>query len=278
MLKRYIILYRTNKLVNSCRHVSQSMLQSTVDEKTGIVTMTMNNPPVNCISLELLNEINTQINTLRKDNIRGMILTSGLKKVFCGGLDIAEFYKPNPDRLAEYLATLHDTWISLYMTSFPTVSVINGHSLGGGCLIAMGCDYRVMIGPHYTIGLNETKLGVVPPKWFQDTMVAVIGQRKAEVSMTTGKIYTTDEALKIGLVDESSTDIDSALKKGTQFLNNFENISPWAFKMTKNISRQPTIQLLIDNKQKDFDFVYKYMQTSMVQKSIGLYLQSLKKK
>jgi len=48
--------------------------------------------------------------------------------------------------------------------------------------------------------------------------------------------------------------------------------------MTKNISRQPTIQLLIDNKQKDFDFVYKYMQTSMVQKSIGLYLQSLKKK
>jgi len=56
-------------------------------------------------------------------------------------------------------------------------------------------------------------------------MVAVIGQRKAEVSMTTGKIYTTDEALKIGLVDESSTDIDSALKKGTQFLNNFENIS-----------------------------------------------------
>uniref|UniRef100_A0A2S2PER8 Enoyl-CoA delta isomerase 1 n=2 Tax=Schizaphis graminum TaxID=13262 RepID=A0A2S2PER8_SCHGA len=142
----------------------------------------------------------------------------------------------------------------------------------------MGCDYRVMIGPNYTIGLNETKLGVVPPKWFQDTMFAVIGQRKAEVSMTTGKMYTTAEALKIGLVDESSTDIDSALKKGTQFLNNFENISPWAYKTTKHISRQPTIQLLIDNKQKDFDFVFKYMQTSMVQKSLGLYLKSLKKK
>jgi len=56
-------------------------------------------------------------------------------------------------------------------------------------------------------------------------MVAVIGQRKAEVSLTTGKMYTTDEALQVGLVDESSPDADSALEKGTQFLNNFQRIS-----------------------------------------------------
>lgn len=60
---------------------------------------------------------------------------------------------------------------------------------------------------------------------FQDTIVAVIGQRKAEVSLTTGKMYTTDEALQIGLIDESLPDADSALKKGTQFLNNFQKIS-----------------------------------------------------
>jgi len=47
--------------------------------------------------------------------------------------------------------------------------------------------------------------------------------------------------------------------------------------MTKEISRQPTIQWLIDNKQKDLDFVLKFMQSPEVQKSLGLYLQSLKK-
>lgn len=141
----------------------------------------------------------------------------------------------------------------------------------------MCCDYRVMVGPDYTIGLNETKLGVVPPKWFQDTMAAIIGHRKAEVSIIAGKTYTTDEALQIGLVDESSPDIDNAYKKGIQFLNNFEKISPWAFKMTKNISRQPISQWLIDNKQKDLDFVFNYMQTPSVQKHLGLYLQPLKK-
>ncbi|XP_060840334.1 enoyl-CoA delta isomerase 1, mitochondrial-like [Rhopalosiphum padi] len=275
MLRRYI-LYTTNKFIN-CRHVSQSMLQSTVDEKSGIATVTMNKPPVNSLNLEFLDEINTQLNKLQKDKIRGMILTSGLQKVFCAGLDITEFYNPNPDRLAKFWTTLQDTWLSLYMTSFPTVSVINGHSPAGGCLLAMSCDYRVMVGPNYSIGLNETKLGIVAPKWFQDTIVAVIGQRKAEVSLTTGKMYTTDEALQIGLIDESLPDADSALKKGTQFLNNFQKISPWAYKMTKEISRQPTIQWLIDNKQKDLDFVIKYMQSPVVQKNLELYLQSLKK-
>lgn len=56
-------------------------------------------------------------------------------------------------------------------------------------------------------------------------MVAVIGQRKAEVSLTTGKLYTTDEALKIGLIDESAPNTDSALNQGIQFLNNFQKIS-----------------------------------------------------
>lgn len=56
-------------------------------------------------------------------------------------------------------------------------------------------------------------------------MVAVIGQRKAEVSLTTGRMYTTDEAFQIGLVDENVPDADEALKKGTEFLNNFQRIS-----------------------------------------------------
>jgi len=43
--------------------------------------------------------------------------------------------------------------------------IMKGHSPAGGCLFAMSCDYRVMVGPKYTIGLNETKLGIVAPKW-----------------------------------------------------------------------------------------------------------------
>lgn len=77
--------------------------------------------------------------------------------------------------------------------------------------------------------VGEQKIVILHPtsynSRFQDTMVAVIGQRKAEVSLTTGKLYTTDEALHIGLIDESVPDTDVALTKGIQFLNNFQRIS-----------------------------------------------------
>jgi len=56
-------------------------------------------------------------------------------------------------------------------------------------------------------------------------MVAVIGKRNTELSLVTGKMYTTDEALKIGLIDESVSDSDTALNNATQFLNQFQKIS-----------------------------------------------------
>lgn len=56
-------------------------------------------------------------------------------------------------------------------------------------------------------------------------MVAVIGSRRAEVALTTGKMFSTGEALDVGLIDESVPDKDSALNKGIQFLNNFQKIS-----------------------------------------------------
>ncbi|XP_050422918.1 enoyl-CoA delta isomerase 1, mitochondrial-like [Adelges cooleyi] len=275
MLGRHT-LNKTLKLINR-RYASQSMLSSTTDEKTGIATVALNKPPVNSLNLEFLNEFKTQIHQLQNDKARGMILTSSLQNVFCAGLDITEFYKPDLSRLAEFWTTVQETWLALYLTPFPTAAVINGHSPAGGCLLALSCDYRIMVGPKYTIGLNETKLGIVAPKWFQDSIVAVIGQRNAELSLIAGKMYSTEEALKIGLIDESVPDASRALEQGIKFLNNFQKISPWAFKMTKDISRQPTVQWLLENKQKDLDFVLQFMQSPNVQKGLGLYLQSLKK-
>ncbi|XP_050430998.1 enoyl-CoA delta isomerase 1, mitochondrial-like isoform X2 [Adelges cooleyi] len=242
-----------------------------------IATVTLDKLPVNTLNLELLESLRDELKKLQNENVRGMILTSGLKNVFSAGLDLKEFHEPDPTRLAQFWSTLQETWIELYLTPFPTVAVINGHCPAGGCLLAMSCDYRVMVEPKYTIGLNETQLGIVAPKWLMDTMIAVIGQRKAEVSLTTGKMYTAREALEIGLIDESAPDRDSALVKGLEFLNRFKNISQWAYQKTKETIRRPTVQWLIDNKQKDAEIILDCMQSPRVQKTIGFYLQSLKK-
>ena len=87
--------------------------------------------------------------------------------VFCAGLEITEMYKPEQEKLEVFWGSLQDLWIELYSCKVPTAAAIIGHSPAGGCLLAMCCDYRVMVGPKYTIGLNETQLGIVAPFWFK---------------------------------------------------------------------------------------------------------------
>ncbi|XP_063234782.1 enoyl-CoA delta isomerase 1, mitochondrial-like isoform X1 [Bacillus rossius redtenbacheri] len=143
---------------------AQKFLDVAVNEKTGVSTVTMQRPPVNSLNLELLQELARTLDRLRSDNSRGMILTSASQTIFSAGLDLFEMYKPDQERVRAFWTVLQDMWLSLYTTPFPTVAVINGHSPAGGCLLAMSCEYRIMLGPRFTIGLNETQLGLVAPK------------------------------------------------------------------------------------------------------------------
>lgn len=98
--------------------------------------------------------------------------------VFSSGLDIFEMYKPDPKRARDFWRTLQDCWLKLYGSPFPTAAAINGHAPAGGCLFSISCEYRVML-PNFTIGLNETKLGIVAPTWFQASMRNTISLRDA---------------------------------------------------------------------------------------------------
>jgi 3,2-trans-enoyl-CoA isomerase len=65
------------------------------------------------------------------------------------------------------ISILKDNMIKSYIILFAWLFciVLQGHSPAGGCLLALCCEYRVMVGPKYTIGLNEAQLGIVAPKW-----------------------------------------------------------------------------------------------------------------
>ncbi|GFG39316.1 hypothetical protein Cfor_02241 [Coptotermes formosanus] len=257
---------------------NEKLVDVTVNEETGISTVTMQRLPVNSLNLELLQELSTTFDTLEKENSRGMILTSAASTVFSAGLDILEMYKPKPDRVLAFWTALQDTWLKLFGSSYPTVAAINGHSPAGGCLLALSCEYRIMVGPKYTIGLNETQLGIVAPKWFQDSMRNVISNRQTELALTTGRLFTTDEALKVGLIDEVATDKADAVAKAEKFLVGMSKISAAARKLAKLSSRQEALQWLIANRQADLKGFVTFVNQPAVQKGLDLYLESLKKK
>lgn len=186
-------------------------------------------------------------------------------------------YKPEATRLREFWTSLQDVWLKLYGSPFATVAAINGHSPAGGCLLAMCCEYRVML-PKFTIGLNETQLGIVAPSWFMATMKNTIPIRTAEMALTLGTLFSTEEALRIGLIDEIAIDKADALKKSEAFLNRFKKIPPMARALTKQNFRIKPIQELEDNRSQDVELFASIVVNPRVQKSLELYIEALKQK
>lgn len=188
-----------------------------------------------------------------------------------------EMYKPDPARLRDFWSTLQDVWLKLYGSPYPTSAAINGHAPAGGCLLALCCEYRVMV-PKYTIGLNETKLGIVAPSWFMATMKNTIPSRPAEMALTLGTLFSTDEAFNIGMIDELAVDKADAVAKSEAFLNRFKKVPALARSLTKQQFRIKDIQALEDSRASDVDQFVAAVSNPKVQMSLELYIEALKSK
>lgn len=132
--------------------------------------------------------------------------------------------------------------------------------------------------PNFTIGLNETRLGIVAPTWFQASMRNVLPVREAERALTLGKLYTTDEALQVGLIDEIAADKEEALVRCEKFLLQFAKTNPQARAITKKAFRGKDIAALEKAREQDVQLFCFAVDNPKVQKGLELYLESLKNK
>uniref|UniRef100_A0A672ZC07 Enoyl-CoA delta isomerase 1, mitochondrial n=1 Tax=Sphaeramia orbicularis TaxID=375764 RepID=A0A672ZC07_9TELE len=236
--------------------------------------MSLQNPPVNSLSLEFLTDICISVEKLEMDKTcRGLIITSSLPKVFSAGLDIMEMYGKSPERCGEFWRAVQEMWLKLYGSNMVTIAAINGSSPAGGCLMSMTCDYRIMAdNPRYSIGLNETQLGIVAPFWFKDTMTNTVGHRTTELSLQLGQMYNPAEALKIGLVDQLVPEDQVSHYSHT---NHDQVTTP---DRSKSMMRKPTIDKLTSKREADIQNFVSFITKDSIQKSIGMYLEMLKKR
>lgn len=241
--------------------------------------MSMQSPPVNSLSLEFLTELCIAVEKLEMDkSCRGIILTSGQPKVFSAGLDIMEMYGKSPEHCGEFWRAVQEIWLKLYSSNMVVIAAINGSSPAAGCMLAITCDYRIMVdNPRYSIGLNETQLGIVAPFWFRDTMVNTVGHRTTEIALQLGQLYSSAEALEIGLVDKLVPE-DQVIATATQTMTKWLAIPDHARQLTKSLMRKQTIDKLMSNRESDTQNFVNFITKDSIQKSLGMYLAMLKKK
>uniref|UniRef100_T1ILS7 Enoyl-CoA delta isomerase 1, mitochondrial n=1 Tax=Strigamia maritima TaxID=126957 RepID=T1ILS7_STRMM len=258
----------------------QNNLISTLDSKTGIAEVKMNKAPVNSLNTDFIKQLSQTIKDLENTKgCRGLILTSNVPNIFSAGLDIMEMYQSTPERMSEFWGSFQQFWMDLYGSKLATIAAINGHAPAGGCLMAMSCDYRIMASGKYTIGLNETLLGIVAPLWLQGTMEKTIGHRVTELSLQLGKLYSAEEALKIGLVDEIVAKPEDTIQKAqSELISKWLKIPDIARQITKKNLRQDFIAHLQKMREADIKQFVAFASNDKTQKALGMYLESLKKR
>ncbi|XP_041813152.1 enoyl-CoA delta isomerase 1, mitochondrial [Chelmon rostratus] len=249
------------------------------NQSTGVALMCMQSPPVNSLSLDFLTEFSIAVEKLEMDKTcRGLIVTSSQPKVFSAGLDIMEMYRKSPEHCGEFWKAVQEMWLKLYSSNMVTIAAINGSSPAGGCLMSLACDYRIMAdNPRYTIGLNETQLGIVAPFWFKDTMMNTVGHRTTEIALELGLLYKPSDALTVGLVDQLVPE-DQVLTTATQTMTKWLAIPDHARQITKSMMRKPTIDKLTSNREADIQNFVSFITKESIQKSLGMYLEMLKKR
>ncbi|KYQ57737.1 3,2-trans-enoyl-CoA isomerase, mitochondrial [Trachymyrmex zeteki] len=257
---------------------SPKFIEITQDNNTDIKIISMARKPVNSLNVELLSELKALLLEAQNSRNKGVILTSSLPTVFSAGLDIMEMFTTDKEKLIDFWQAVQDTWLTVYSLTIPIAAAVNGSSPAGGCLLAMSTEYRVMVEGKHTIGLNETQLGIVAPKWFRDVYVSLIGYRQAELALLRGTIFKPEKALQLGLVDELAKDKMDAIEKCKNYILSYDNISGLGRTVTKIHLRNDLIEWLKKNKKADTDNFVNYIQSPKVQNGLKLYIEHLKQK
>ncbi|XP_036594744.1 enoyl-CoA delta isomerase 1, mitochondrial [Trichosurus vulpecula] len=263
----------------SRRPFSNHRILVDMDQTLGIATVKLKNPPVNSLSLELLTEFAISWEKLENDkSCKGVILTSSNPRVFSAGLDITEMCGKNEAHYAEYWRAVQELWLKLYESNMVVVAAINGSSPAGGCLMALASDYRVMAdNPKYTIGLNETQLGIVAPFWFKDTLINTIGNRAAESALQRGLLFSPADALKIGFVDQIVPE-DKVQSTALSVASEWLTVPAHARQLTKTMMRKPTALRLLKQREADIQNFVSFISKDSIQKSLHMYLKMLKQR
>ncbi len=170
----------------------------------GILIVRINKPPANPLDMELIGELSRIFDIFsNSEDGKVMIITGGIDNIFIAGADI-KMLGDMSENIAEKVTDKFQACFNKLM-EMPKIIIaaINGHALGGGCELALACDFRFMADREKVyIGLPEVTLGILPGAGGTQRLPRLIGISKALELIIFGKRLTPREALQIGIVDK----------------------------------------------------------------------------
>ncbi|WP_434743112.1 enoyl-CoA hydratase-related protein [Micromonospora sp. SH-82] len=171
-----------------------------LETRDGIGTIRLDRPPMNALNTQVQEELRAAATAAAADpQVRAVIVYGG-EKVFAAGADIKEMADMSYVDMSERAAELSGALGAFARIGKPVVAAITGYALGGGCELALACDWRV-VAEDAKLGQPEIKLGVIPGAGGTQRLARLVGPARAKDLVMTGRMVDAQEALRIGLVD-----------------------------------------------------------------------------
>lgn len=165
-----------------------------------IVWLILDRPPLNILSIEMLDQLTVAMQDALKNPPRLIVITGAGERAFCAGVDIRDQLDGRETEMLRAISDNCAAFEELHAQGIPTVALVKGHALGGGCELAALCD-TVIAREDAIFGLPEINLGIFPPvaaTYFPE----LIGHNATLRLMLTGETIKAHEALRLGLVHQ----------------------------------------------------------------------------
>jgi enoyl-CoA hydratase len=169
-----------------------------VDQRDdGVAVVRLDRPKMNALSTALLGQLADAARALTADP-PGAVVVWGGERIFAAGAEISEFSGPAEARVIGGL--FRDALDALASIPRATIAAVNGYALGGGCEVALACDFRVAADTA-KFGQPEILLGIIPGGGGTQRLARLVGRSRAKDIIFSGRQVGADEALAIGLAD-----------------------------------------------------------------------------
>ncbi|MFO0931301.1 MAG: enoyl-CoA hydratase/isomerase family protein [Planctomycetota bacterium] len=168
-----------------------------------IRVLTLNDPPANAYSHEMMKALDAAVLDARFDaGVDVIVLTGAGDRFFCAGANIEMLTKADPTWKYHFCLHANETLLRLEHTPKVVIAALNGHTVGGGLEVALAADLRFAKQGGGKIGAPEVALGVLPGTGGTQRLTRLLGPSKAIELMVSGRNFEAEEALALGLVNQ----------------------------------------------------------------------------
>lgn len=197
--------------------------------------LTLNRPDkLNALNGKVLSELKEVLTSLKSSDIKGMVFTGSGDKAFIAGADIAEMSDMTVSEAKEFGELGQSVTLLFEELPFPVIAAVNGFALGGGCEMAMSCDF-IYASETAVFGQPEVKLGLIPGFGGTQRLAKIIGRNFAKEIVYSGRNLTLAEAKELGLVVKSFSNKEELMAGAYKTLGKIARNSPKAVAISKSV-------------------------------------------